>query len=159
MPEQPRAALAGGAPRAAVVNLTLNAAAENFVGDPPFWYHDEPRVLVVRPAGGPVDGGTNLSVMGEGFEPGGDAAAIFTSARLRCMFDSGGVLRDADGTLRVTVGERHVLPGTSAPSWRNDSLVLCEAPPSHDMLPPYINHGGSVAKSARSLVQVVAKRR
>ena len=64
---------------------------------------------MVVPAGGPVDGGTNLTISGGGFAFGGlgeggaagsaDAEAVFSTARLRCLFDARGALRGPGGAL------------------------------------------------------------
>lgn len=136
--------------RPAIVNFTLNAAVENFnVDGPPFWYHAEPQVALVIPAGGPVDGGTNLTIHGLGFEPQPGDADVFTQERLRCLFDGAAHLRDRLDTLSVG---RMELPKASASSWRNDTVVRCAAPPSQRHRAPYHNHGGVAQEQVARVV-------
>ena len=150
----------GGVPRAAVVNLTLSSAEEDFVGGPPYMYHAEPSVSLVFPAAGPVDGGTRLTVSGAGFAPQGEAAAgpypnqegsdpntVYSAARLRCLFDASAATPPA---------QPDALPSGSAPTVRNDTRVLCASPPSHDAQPPYLNHGASLGVLPRVVALRIA---
>ena len=150
----------GGVPRAAVVNLTLSSAEEDFVGGPPYMYHAEPSVSRVFPAAGPVDGGTRLTVSGAGFAPQGEAAAgpypnqegsdpntVYSAARLRCLFDASAATPPA---------HPDALPSGSAPSARNGTRVLCASPPSHDAQPPYLNHGASLGVLPRVVALRIA---
>jgi len=136
--------------RPAIVNLTLNAAVENFnVDGPPFWYHAEPQVAWVIPAGGPVDGGTNLTIHGVGFEPQPGDADVFTQERLRCLFEGEAHFRDGLDQQSV---RRLELPKASASSWRNDTVVHCAAPPSRRHRAPYHNHGGVAEEQVARVV-------
>ncbi len=150
----------GGVPRAAVVNLTLSSAEEDFVGGPPYMYHAEPSVLLVVPAGGPIDGGTRLTVDGAGFAPQGEAAAglypnregsdpetVYSAARLRCLFDA---------SAATPAAHLDALPPGSEPSARNDTRILCASPPSHDAQPPYLNYGASLGVLPRTVALRIA---
>ena len=152
----------GGTPRAAVVNLTLSSAEEDFIGGPPYMYHAEPSVLVVAPAGGPIDGGTQLIVSGAGFAPQGEAGAgeggdypnpsqdpntVYSAARLRCLFDA---------SAATPAAHPDALPPGSAPSARNDTRILCASPPSHDAQPPYLNYGASLGVLPRTVALRIA---
>ena len=64
---------------------------------------------------------------------------VFTLDVLRCVFDT----NDADGP--------NILPQLTSLSFRNDTHVLCPAPPSYIAQPPYLNHGATLGLTARTV--------
>ena len=103
------------------VVFSPNAAEEDYVGPLPYAYHDEVRLDAVVPSGSPIFGGTNVTLVGSGFA---QARDVLTDARVRCLFDAR--------------GSREVLPVPTPVSFRNDTHLVCETPPSRQGRPPYL---------------------
>ena len=86
-----------------------------------YTYHDEPVLQYVVPAGTPIHGGTNLTLVGTGFD---QATTVLTDDRLRCIFDPND-------------GVKEVLPQATGVYFRNATHVVCPTPPSWLGRPPY----------------------
>lgn len=116
------------------VVFSPNGAEEDYLslgyglGQLLYTYHDEPVLQYVVPAGTPIHGGTNLTLVGTGFD---QATTVLTDDRLRCIFDPND-------------GVKEVLPQATGVYFRNATHVVCPTPPSWLGRPPYLNYGAPV---------------
>ena len=117
--------------QAVAVVFSPNSAEEDYLslghglGDLPYTYHDEVTFETVVPAGSPIYGGTNLTLVGSGFD---QAVEVLTDDRLRCLFDPDD-------------NQPEVLPQATGVHFRNATHVVCPTPPSWLGRPPYLMHG------------------
>ena len=89
-----------------------------------YTYYDEVTLEYVVPAGTPIHGGTNITIVGSGFD---QAVSALPDERLRCLFDPG--------------GSDEVLPQGTPVHFRNATMIICPTPPSLLGRPPYLMHG------------------